>query len=139
MKKVYVDVNGSVTSSGDTDNMSYSTEGSLYKKSGKYYINYSEGELLGAEKCRTTIKVNPENGVVTMLRSGGANTQMIFEEGKNHISCYETECGMLTVSVTAGEVLIDMNEDGGLLEMDYSLAINDMRASRNHVSVRVHA
>lgn len=138
MKKVYVEINGSVTADGETDRMNYSTEGSLYKKSGKYYIHYTEGELLGARECRTTIKVNPA-GVVTMLRSGETNTQMTFETGKRHISCYETECGNLTVSVTAGKVLIDMTDNGGSLDIDYNLSINNVTNSHNHVSVRVRA
>ncbi len=138
MKKVYVEIDGSVTNAGETDRMNYSTEGSFCKKSGKYYIHYTEGTLLGAGECKTTIKVSP-NGVVTMLRSGEANTQMIFEAGRRHISCYETEYGNLTVGVTAGKVLIDMNDNGGKLDIDYSLTINNVTKSRNRVVVRVRA
>ena len=138
MKKVYVEINGSVTADGETDAMSYSTEGRLYKKSGKYYINYTEGLLSGGSECSTTIKVNPA-GVVTMLRSGAANTQMIFEAGRSHISCYETECGNLTVNVTAGQVSIDMDDDGGSVDIHYNLSINNLTNSRNHVNVRVRS
>ena len=136
MKKVYVEINGRVTMDGETDTMSSSTEGKLYKKSGKYYINYTEGQLLGGSECSTTIKVNPE-GIVTMMRSGAANTQMIFEEGRSHMSCYETDCGNLNVNVTAGEVRIDMHDDGGSVDIDYNLSINNLPGTRNHVNVQV--
>ncbi len=138
MKKVYVEIKGKVTSGGETDSLSYSTEGRLCKKSGKYYIQYSEGLMTGGGECHTTIKVNPA-GVITMLRSGAANTQMIFEAGRSHISCYETECGNLTVNVTAGEVNIDMDDNGGSLDIDYNLSINNLQNSRNHVNVRVRS
>ena len=138
MKKVYVEINGRVTSGGETDSMNYSTEGRLSKRSGKYYIQYVEGLLTGGGECRTTIKVNPA-GVVTMLRSGAANTQMIFEAGRSHMSCYETEYGNLTVNVTAGEVSIDMDDNGGSLDIDYNLSINNLQSSRNHVNVRVRS
>lgn len=138
MKKVYVEINGSVTADGETDRMSYSTEGSLYKKAGKYYIHYTEGEILGARECRTTIKVNP-SGVVTMLRSGETNTQMIFEAGRRHISCYETDYGNLTVSVTADDVNINMDDNGGSLDIYYNLSINSVTNSKNHVNVKVRS
>ena len=138
MKKVYVEINGMVTADGETDTMNYSTEGRLCKKSGKYYIQYTEGELMGGGECRTTIKVNPA-GIVTMLRSGASNTQMIFEAGRSHISCYETDFGNLTVNVTAGEVNIDMDDDGGSVDIDYNLSINNLTNSRNHVNVRVRS
>ncbi len=136
MKQVYVEINGNVTTDGETDKMNYSTEGKFYKKSGKYYINYPEGELLGREKCSTTLKVAPD-GVVTMLRSGEANTRMVFEKGRCHISCYETPYGNLTVSVTANDVSINMDENGGNLNIDYNLSINNLTRSRNLLSVRV--
>ena len=136
MKKVYVEVEGKITADGSTDCVNYSTEGSLYKKSGKYYIHYTEGSLTVGKDCRTTVKVNPE-GVVTLMRSGEVNTQMTFERGKCHISCYETVGGNITVSVTTGDLLIDMNDNGGRVEMDYRLSINNAANSRNHVSIRV--
>lgn len=136
MKNVYVEIRGSVTADGETDSMNYSTEGRLRKKNGKYYIHYTEGELLGRSKCNTTIKVNPE-GIVTMLRSGEANTQMIFEKDRCHMSCYETDFGNLTVSVTAGKVNIDLDDNGGTVDIDYNLTINNVARSRNHVSVKV--
>ncbi len=138
MKQVYVEIKGNVTSDGETDSMSYSTEGQLYKKSGKFYINYPEGELLGREQCRTTLKVAPD-GVVTMLRSGEANTRMVFEKGQCHMSCYETPFGNLTVSVTANDVKIDMSENGGLLDLDYNLTINSTARSRNRLSIKVRS
>ncbi len=136
MKQVYVEINGHVTAGGDTDKMNYCTEGHFYKKSGKYYINYPEGELIGREKCSTTLKISPD-GVITMLRSGEANTRMVFEKGQCHISCYETPFGNLTVSVTANDVSVNMDEDGGKLDIDYNLSINNISHSHNLLSVKV--
>lgn len=136
MKEVYVEIKGNVTSDGETDSMSYSTEGKLYKKSGKVYINYPEGELLGREQCNTTLKLAPD-GVVTMLRSGEAQTHMVFEKGQCHLSCYETPFGNLTVSVTANDVKIDMGENGGRVDIDYNLTINNTSHSRNLLSIKV--
>lgn len=138
MKQVYVEINGNVTTDGDTDRMSYSTEGQLYKRSGKLYINYPEGELLGREKCSTTLKVAPD-GVVTMLRSGETHTRMVFEEGQCHMSCYETPFGNLTVSVATNEIKVDMGENGGRLDIDYNLTINSTTHSRNRLSIRVRS
>lgn len=138
MKQVYVEINGNVTTGGETDKLSYSTEGKLYKKSGKLYISYTEGELLGREACSTTLKIAPD-GVVTMLRSGEANTRMVFEKGRCHISCYETPYGNLTVSVTTSDIAVNMDESGGNVDIDYNLSINNISKSRNLLSVRVRS
>lgn len=138
MKQVYVEIKGNVITGGETDSMSYSTEGQLYKRSGKFYINYPEGELLGRERCSTTLKVAPD-GVVTMLRNGEAHTRMVFEKGQCHMSCYETPFGNLTVSVTANDVEIDMGENGGQVNLDYNLAINSVSHSRNRMSIKVRS
>lgn len=138
MKNVYVDIKGSVTIDGETDTMSYSTEGLLRKKNGKYYIQYKEGELSDGIKCNTTLKVNPD-GIVTMLRSGEANTQMIFEKNRCHMSCYETDYGNLTISVTASKVNINLNDDGGTVDIGYHLSVNNTPQSHNNVFVRVRA
>lgn len=136
MKNVYVEINGRCTVDGETDTMNYSTEGKLYKKSGKYYINYPETLASGGGECSTTIKIHP-SGIITMMRSGEANTQMVFEAGRSHMSCYETDFGNLNVNVTAGEVNFDMNDNGGFVDIDYSLSVNNLQRTQNHINVRV--
>ncbi len=138
MKNVYVEIKGVVTTDGEADTMSFSTEGRLYKKAGKYYIQYTESEALGVGDCKTVLKVNPA-GTVILLRSGGSNTQMVFEEGKQHISCYETEIGNLNVIISTGSLAIDLIDDGCSVTIDYSLTINAAAKTQNHLEVRVRS
>ena len=56
-------------------------------------ISYQESELTGLEG--TTTRVHIDGGRVTLLREGNTNSQMVFEEGRRHLSMYETPYGRL--------------------------------------------
>ena len=137
-KDVYILIKGSQEYEDDQNKMEVTTAGKFYDKDGKYYISYVEGELTGLEKCNTTIKVAPD-GIVTMMRHGQTNTHMIFEKGKCHIGHYETPYGDFTISVTANDVKVSLDENGGSIDIDYMMDINNIARSRNGISLEIKA
>ncbi|MBE7054917.1 MAG: DUF1934 domain-containing protein [Ruminococcaceae bacterium] len=137
-KDVYISIKGSQDYGSDGDSMELTTAGKFYDKDGKYYLSYVEGELTGLEKCTTTLKVEP-CGVVTMMRYGQTNTHMIFEKGKCHIGHYETPYGDFTISVTANDINVSLDENGGNIDIDYIMDINNVSRSRNGISLTVRA
>ena len=137
-KDVYISIKGSQSYDGEKDGMEMTTAGKFYDKDGKYYISYAEGELTGLEKCNTTLKISPD-GVVTMMRHGHTNTHMIFEKGRRHIGHYETPYGDFTISVTANNVDVSLDENGGNIDIDYIMDINNVACSHNGISLRVRA
>ena len=118
--------------------MELTTAGKLYDKDGKDYLSYAEGDLSGMEKCNTTLKISPD-GIVTMMRHGQTNTHMIFEKGKCHIGHYETPYGDFTISVTANDINVSLDENGGNIDIDYIMDINNIARSRNGISLTVRA
>ena len=137
-KDVYISIKGSQSYDGEKDGMEMTTAGKFYDKDGKYYISYAEGELTGLEKCNTTLKISPD-GVVTMMRHGHTTTHMIFEKGIRHIGHYETPYGDFTISVTANNVDVSLDENGGNIDIDYIMDINNVACSHNGISLRVRA
>ncbi len=137
-KDVYISIKGSQDYGEDNNAMELTTAGKFYDKDGKYYLSYNEGELSGMEKCSTTLKVCPD-GTVTMMRHGQTNTHMIFEKGKCHIGHYETPYGDFTISVTANEINVSLDENGGNIDIDYIMDINSVSRSRNGISLTVRA
>ena len=136
-KEAYISIKGLQDSGVDSDSIEVTTAGKFYDKDGKFYISYREGELSGMENCNTTIKVAP-NGIVTMLRSGQTATHMVFEKGKRHIGHYETPYGDFTISVTTNDISVNLDENGGNIDIDYVMDINNSSCTRNGISVRVH-
>jgi len=137
-KDVYISITGSQDYDGEKDSMEMTTAGKFYDKDGKFYISYAEGELTGLEKCNTTLKISPD-GTVTMMRHGHTNTHMIFEKGKCHIGHYETPYGDFTISVTANDINVSLDENGGNIDIDYMMDINNVARSRNGLSLSVRA
>ena len=137
-KDVYISIKGSQAYEDDQNKMEVTTSGKFYDKDGKYYVSYVEGELTGMEKCNTTIKVSPD-GTVTMMRHGQTNTHMIFEKDKCHIGHYETPYGDFTISVTANKIDVSLDENGGNIDIDYIMDINNVARSRNGISLTIRA
>lgn len=137
-KDVYISIKGSQAYEDDQNKMEVTTAGKFYDKDGKYYVSYVEGELTGMEKCNTTIKVSPD-GIVTMMRHGQTNTHMIFEKDKCHIGHYETPYGDFTISVTANKIDVSLDENGGNIDIDYIMDINNVARSRNGISLTIRA
>ena len=52
-----------------------------------YTLSYQESELTGLEGTLTTFQI--ERDRVTLLRVGEVNSQMVFEEGRRHLSMYD--------------------------------------------------
>ena len=135
-KDVYISIKGSQDYGDDKNGMEITTAGTFYDKDGKYYLSYAEGDFSGMEKCKTTLKVSPD-GIVTMMRHGQTNTHMIFEKGKCHIGHYETPYGDFTISVTANDINVSLDEHGGNIDIDYIMDINSIARSRNGISLTV--
>lgn len=98
-------------------------------------LRYEETELTGLEGTTTTFSIRP--GFVTLLRQGQVNSEMVFEQGRRHLSMYSTPYGTMSVGINTRRMVIDLDETGGNLEIDYSLEINHAVASENIFSVFV--
>ena len=92
-------------------------------------ISYQESELTGLEG--TTTRVHIDGGRVTLLREGNTNSQMVFEEGRRHLSMYETPYGALSIGVNTRRMRSTVGEAGGELEIDYAIEIDNLVAGQN--------
>lgn len=120
---------------GDDDEVELITAGSYYCKDGSYYITYEESEITGMNGTTTTLKVDKD--CVTLSRSGPVSTQLIFERGQKHMSYYETMFGSLLVGVNAHTVKTCLDDDGGDIEVDYSVEIDHALAGESIFRVNV--
>ena len=75
--------------------------------------------------------------VVTLLREGTVNSQMVFEEGRRHLSMYETPYGSMSVGINTRRVKNTIGETGGDLEIDYAIEIDNLMVGRNFFSMNV--
>jgi len=106
------------------------------KKDDKYYISYEGSELTGYEGTTTTLKI--KDGCVSMMRFGNSATQMVFEKEKKYVGHYDTPYGTLSVGVTTNSMELNIDENGGEIDLDYMVELNNNLPVHNglHLTIR---
>jgi len=102
------------------------TEGTMELVNGGWDISYEESELTGMVGVTTTFRVEP--GKVTLRRTGKLRSEMVFQEGVRHESLYKLDFGALMMTVTAKQVFFDIVPDGGVIDLVYSIEIENSAA-----------
>ena len=116
-KDVIISIRGTQDYSGtDPDTMELVTEGKLAVQDGALCLSYEESELTGMEGTTTVFQVEPEK--VTLLRLGSVQSEMVFEEGRRHMSLYSTPYGNMEIGVRARRLNSTLELTGGRLEID---------------------
>ena len=111
------------------------TAGRLTRVGESYTLSYQESELTGLEGTLTTIQVEGEQA--TLMRAGEVNSQMVFQEGRRHLSMYNTPYGAMAIGVNTRHLLADLNDQGGDIEIDYAIEIDHAIAGRNVFQIQV--
>ena len=119
----------------EPDHIELITEGTLELLPDGLRFFYQETELTGMEGTTTTFEVKGPQVILT--RTGSVNSQMIFEEGQQHTSLYETPFGELSVDIQTSRLRHTLTERGGLLEIRYSIAVDHTATGRNVFKIRV--
>ena len=119
----------------DPDATELMTEGTMELSEEGLTLRYHESALTGMEGTVTTFTV--EGPRVTLTRSGSVNSQMIFEEGRQHTSLYETPFGELSVDIQTSRLRHNLTERGGVMEIRYSIAVEHTVTGRNCFKIRV--
>ena len=119
----------------DPDSTELTTDGVMELTEDGMILSYEETELTGMAGTTTTFTVAGPRVVLT--RSGSVNSQMVFEEGKQHTSLYETPFGELSIDIQTSRLLHNLTERGGLMEIKYSIAVAHSVTGRNCFKISV--
>ena len=102
------------------------TEGTLEYRNGGWDIQYEESELTGLAGVTTTFRVEPDR--VILNRTGKLRSEMVFREGENHDSLYQMEFGALMITVCAKRIFVQLDDNGGMIDLVYSIDIEKSTA-----------
>ena len=119
----------------DPDATELMTEGTMTLTEDGMALSYQETALTGMEGTTTTFEVRGPRVILT--RAGTVNSQMVFEEGRQHTSLYETPFGELTVDIQTSRLRHNLTERGGVMEIKYSIAVEHTVTGRNCFKIRV--
>ena len=120
----------------DPDVIELVTDGILEERDGGWDICYEESELTGLAGVTTTFRLEP--GTVILERTGRLQSKMIFQQGVPHESLYQMEFGALMLTVCAQLIEASISFDGGVVDLQYSIAIENSDAGmvEYHLEVR---
>ena len=102
---------------------------------GMITLSYQETELTGMEGTTTEFVVKGD--VVELNRTGSITSQMIFQLGRPHSSVYNTPWGALQVDINTSSLRHRINEHGGVMDIQYSIAVEHQVTGRNQFKIRV--
>ncbi len=111
------------------------TEGRLAREGESYTLSYQESEITGLGGTLTTIQVEGEQ--VTLMRVGEYNSQMVFQEGRRHLSMYNTPYGAMTIGVNTRHLLAQLTDQGGDIEVDYAIEVDHAMTGRSIFRINV--
>lgn len=134
-RKVNVSIKGVQKQDGETNDVELFTEGEFYKENSNYILRYEESEMTGLEGTTTTVEIAKDK--VSLIRTGNVNNQMLFIKGKKTTSYYNTEYGSLYIGVMAEKLDVSVDDDGGELNINYILDINEEYLGENTFCISI--
>ena len=119
----------------EPDSIELMTEGVLELTWEGMVLSYQESELTGLEGTTTAFEIRGPQ--VILSRTGNVNSQMVFEEGKQHTSIYETPFGELAIDIQTSRLRHNLTDRGGGMDFKYSFAVVHTVTGRNCFKIRV--
>ena len=134
---VVLSLRGTQTYEGqEPDVIELVTEGPMEFRDGGWDISYEESEVTGLAGVTTTFRVEP--GKVILERTGNLRSRMVFEKGVPHDSLYQMAFGAMMITVCAEHLYFDIVPDGGMIDLVYSIDIENSTAGTvdYHLDIR---
>ena len=112
------------------------TEGTLEYRDGGWDIQYEESNLTGLEGVTTLFRITDNQ--VELTRNGRLHSHMVFEKGVPHDSLYQMEFGALMITVCAKSIFVQLDENGGMVDLVYNIEIEQTTAGEvdYHLEIR---
>lgn len=119
----------------EMDKIEVVSPGKYIKIDNGYKAIYEETELSGMEGTTTTVTI--KDSEVILEREGTTSTKMVFNEEQPSVSLYNTPYGMLEITVSTSSLSVDMNDNGGELQIDYDMAIAGQMPLNTSLSLKI--
>ena len=135
-KEVIISIKGMQKyENAELDTIELVTGGRLERDGESFTLSYQESAVTGMDGTLTTFQIEPER--VTLLRVGEYTSQMVFQEGRRHMSMYNTPYGALAVGIKTHRMDCRMDDHGGSIEINYAIEIEHAVAGRNLFQIQV--
>ena len=137
-QKVLLTLRGLQSGQGgeNADRIETVSEGEYYKKNGKHYVIFEEAVEGLDSKTKSRLKF--DENTVEVSRSGPMSVHMVFRENKKNLTGYNTPFGQILMGIDTKKIQINEQEHRIIVDVDYSLDVNDEFMSDCHMEIEIH-
>ena len=132
---VEIQIESRQTLDGQTQRVEQVAQGILARTGEGYTLTYREGEDTGLGGTRTTLKLLGDRAELT--RTGEVSSTVVFRPGTPHRSLYQTPYGPIPMEVTTGWLRSQLEETGGVVELEYDLTLGSGPAGKTFLRLTV--
>lgn len=111
------------------------TVGEFSNKGDEFIATYDETEISGMEGTKTTLRI--KDNKVVLYREGTTSTKMEFEKDNTSVCLYNTPYGMLELRTTTKELVLDVNENGGQVSIEYHLIAGGQDSIKTNLELKI--
>lgn len=135
-KNVMLTISG-LHSGDETDNGSVETAvgAEYFNQNGTHYLLYEEKEDGFEQVSKNRIKF--KDNMLELTRQGLLHTHMIFEEGKNHMTNYQTPYGQMVLGIDTKLVQIEEQEKHIRVIAEYVLEADGEYLSDSRIEINI--
>ena len=141
MKDVIIEIKGTQSFGGpEPEVIEMTVEGKLDCQKDNITLFYDADDSEGG--CISTTLTGDRGGahpLVTLDREGEDVGRMTIQKGKRHMSLYQMGPCEFSMGVFGENVACSLGQNGGKLNMKYTIDINSTFAGRNEVDITVKA
>lgn len=131
-----ISVIGTQTVDGEKNTIELTTAASYMEKNGRRLIKYREYDPDNGENYAVNIiKIESKEKIILVKNNHGNIGQLILESGKRHQCLYDTPVGSMSIGIFTDTVSLDIDENGGKIEIDYTIDFNADFQSDNHMKI----
>lgn len=135
-KNVMLTISG-LHSGAEQDNGSVETAvaAEYFNKNGTHYLLYEEKEEGFEQVSKNRIKFR--DNMLELTRQGLLRTCMIFEEGKKHMTSYQTPYGQMILGIDTKKLRIEEQEKSIRVVAEYVLEADGEYLSDSRIEINI--
>ncbi|MDE6021447.1 MAG: DUF1934 domain-containing protein [Ruminococcus sp.] len=135
-RQVQLKLRSILETDGERSETELLTDGTMEQNGKDFVLSYEDSDATGFEGATTTITAQDKN-LVSIVRCGTANSNLVIETGKKHYCLYGTPFGDITVGIFTHKIENSLSENGGSLYLKYTIDVNSSYMSDNEIYLDV--
>jgi len=137
-RRVIIQINGKQKyPEGHEDQQELITVGTYYERNGVSYVIYKDCPSESTDLEGVTTFLSVKDGLVRLIRKGAVENTQEFKKGVLNRSIYCTCFGKIWLSVIPHLVEYDLTAQGGRINLEYDLFVDDNLVSYNELLLNI--